>query len=268
QREEQSGTASVSGASQSQPTPEPSKDMPQGLRSLGNTCYMNSIIQCLYNTSTLTSYFLDDSWRNRINKNSEYGGEVVAAYGDVVRQLHARGNTYYTMRNLKTILGEHDEMFQGREQQDAHDLLSLLLHALDRDLQWQSQSHIADLFIGTHQSSIVCLETGKEISSLKELFSSLTLAVDPQNGNDICTLKELLERYYTPHNIQWECPACHTTHPCLRTTHIYRLPQILVIHLSKVNQSWKQNGAQTWKFKFPAEFEFPMLPDYYSGTGR
>lgn len=36
---------------------------PAGLRNLGNTCYLNAVVQCLYHTDMLTSFFLDDAWR-------------------------------------------------------------------------------------------------------------------------------------------------------------------------------------------------------------
>lgn len=39
-----------------------------GLKNLGNTCYMNSILQCLSNTNELSEYFIYDKYRKHVNR--------------------------------------------------------------------------------------------------------------------------------------------------------------------------------------------------------
>ena len=60
-----------------------------GLKNLGNTCYMNSTIQCLSATVPFARFFTDGRWKNAVNMVSHLGtkGHLTAAFASILREL-------------------------------------------------------------------------------------------------------------------------------------------------------------------------------------
>ncbi|KAK7269040.1 hypothetical protein RIF29_21755 [Crotalaria pallida] len=163
-----------------------------GLQNLGNTCFMNSALQCLVHTPPLVEYFLQD-YSEEINMDNPLGmrGELALAFGDLLRKLWSSGRTAIPPRQFKGKLARFAPQFSGYNQHDSQELLAFLLDGLHEDLNrvkqkpyiemkdsdgrpdeevasecWKNHmarndSLIVDVCQGQYKSTLVCPVCGK-----------------------------------------------------------------------------------------------------------
>ncbi|CAD5225212.1 unnamed protein product [Bursaphelenchus xylophilus] len=107
-----------------------------GLQNLGNTCFMNSALQCLSNVPELTEYFLTDQYLNEINYENVLGthGKLVQAYADLIKEMWSGRHSTVKPYQFKCVIGQHAPRFNGYAQQDSQELMSFLLDGLHEDL--------------------------------------------------------------------------------------------------------------------------------------
>jgi ubiquitin C-terminal hydrolase len=86
-----------------------------GLGNLGNTCFMNSGLQCLANSTELTNYFLFGKYKSDINKSNPLGmgGKLATAYAGLMQEMWCGGSIRLAPIDLKKTLGSKISRFSG-----------------------------------------------------------------------------------------------------------------------------------------------------------
>jgi len=245
-----------------------------GLKNRGNTCYLNTSIQCLSHLKSLTEYFLNNSYISDLNNRfNELKGKnlitikITREYAKLIIALWTN-NVSIEPQSLHEIIQSNNDQFSGFEQQDSQEILSFILDNLHEGLKynvdinyygniensideivvesiqnWKTNlnskySIIADLFFGQFINKIISLENksiNKLLSKNFEMFNMLNI---PIHGN---TIYDSLSKYFEKEILEskyYDQPS-NNHYNAYRQIKIMRVPKYLIIVLKryKTNES-------------------------------
>ncbi|KAL1297827.1 hypothetical protein AAFC00_006356 [Neodothiora populina] len=260
-----------------------------GLVNFGVTCYMNATIQALSATTPLSLFFLDDRFKQQIQRDNWKGskGVLPELYANLVRSIWKGDVEAIRPTTLRSFCARLNSEWGIDRQQDAKEFLDFLVDCLHEDLnenwsrtplkaltdqqeevresmpmsmvsktEWSRYTHrehsyLTDLFAGQHASRLRCT-TCHFTSTTYEAFYSISVEIS-RSGRT--TLQECLKSYCAEEMLSgdevWRCPRCKKEREATKQITITRAPQNLVVHFKRFAAG---RGERAQKVRTPIEF--------------
>ncbi|KAJ2900461.1 hypothetical protein IWW38_000514 [Coemansia aciculifera] len=227
-----------------------------GLHNLGNTCFLNAVLQCLTYTAPLAEYLL-----TREHSSSCRAGDscILCKFeSHVGRALSKRENSSISPKSIVgrlKLIAKH--MRVGR-QEDAHEFLRLLIESFQRSLlhgidpkldrRVQETTLMHHVFGGYSQSQVKCSRCNHESNTFEPL---LDLSLDIQGGS---TIAKALRSFTRPEVLakdnRYRCEKCNKLVEATKQMSVYRLPRALTLQLKRFSSF---GGGKISRF-----VEFPL----------
>ncbi|XP_029106763.1 ubiquitin carboxyl-terminal hydrolase 2-like isoform X1 [Scleropages formosus] len=255
-----------------------------GLRNLGNTCFMNSILQCLSNTRDLRDYCLHSSHRRDLNSNSRTHTTLMEEFAKLIQTLWTSSSSEaVSPSEFKTQIQKYAPRFVGYNQQDAQEFLRFLLDGLHNEVNritvrprahaedwdhladdekgkkmWnkyleREDSRVVDLFVGQLKSTLTCSECGY-CSTVFDPFWDLSLPIAKKSYGEV-TLMDCMRLFTKEDMLDGDekptCHRCKARRKCTKKFTIQKFPRILVLHLKRFSEARVRTSKLSTFVNFP-----------------
>ncbi|KAF2670515.1 cysteine proteinase [Microthyrium microscopicum] len=244
-----------------------------GLRNMGQTCYMNSVLQCLSATISFSMPFLDGSFQkwlqhNNIGTFTGSSGLLPGAFAQVVTTLWQMDGRAFAPETFRRFCGRLTSRWVDQRQQDAMEFFMFLLDTLHVDLNINSQGERAHVlseeeearrekmppfkvasiewerYIKRDRSLVSDIFYSQESSQLRcltcnttstayNVADNLTVDIPPKAK----TLYDCLDSHYSEEYLSgedaWRCSKCKVLRNTVKRLRLTRAPPYLVVTLKR-----------------------------------
>ncbi|KAK3083221.1 hypothetical protein FSP39_017155, partial [Pinctada imbricata] len=219
---------------------------------LGNTCYMNAILQSLFSLDPFTmDVFIGSNKLLRSLPQSSLYSSLHKLLSSRKRWLPELTRKEY-LRNVKSAISGSAKRFLGYQQHDAHEFLGQVLDQLkdevlkvnnstpspqreESDREGRSQEVInptSQSFEFEVEHTISCTECGEEVNKTEQ-FNDVSLEMPRRrHSSKQCTLQNALDLFFKKEKLEYRCEKCGCKNSEVKHK-FTKLPRVLILHLKR-----------------------------------
>ncbi|KAG8432268.1 hypothetical protein GDO86_016782 [Hymenochirus boettgeri] len=230
----------------------------QGFSNLGNTCYMNAILQSLFSLQP----FAHDLLKQGIPYRKIPFNALIRRFAYLLakKDICSPEMKKDLLKRVKSAISATAERFSGYMQNDAHEFLSQCLDQLKEDMgklnkTWKAEVSSGDDFTGLKandentsariytcpvisnfefevQHSIICKMCGETVTK-REQFNDLSIDLPRRKEMLPCRpIQDSLDLFFRMEDLEYSCEKCRGKSATV--THKFsRLPRVLILHLKR-----------------------------------
>jgi ubiquitin carboxyl-terminal hydrolase 36/42 len=240
------------------PPRRPRSGPPPGLKNLGNTCYLNSVLQCLASTPPLATFCLSFRHSNLCKKvlpNKDKECVFCVVERQISRLLRTEAGALDSPAKIIRCLPLFAEHFRWGRQEDAHEFLRYIIDAChtaglrirkrlpasnangdagEEEVRVQGPYMVMkETFGGALLSQVKCLTCKGESNKTDEIMD---ISLDLPGSNSVA---DALARFFQPEILEgsnkYSCERCKKLTSARKQLFVLRAPKVLVIQLKVIN---------------------------------
>ena len=264
-----------------------------GLKNLGNTCYMNSAIQCLSNIPSLRDFFVTGDYLKTLNPQaSKTKGKLAQAFAELLQEMWAGKGEFVVPSNLKDVISRFSNQFEDGAQEDSMELLEYLIDGIGKDCNkikgqqpykpneevqgcneeklekqalrnymTRNKSRVNKYFLGFLSSVVTCPidepQCGRKCVTM-DPYTSVKLEL-PKREDKPLKLQELLRNFVREETLRredaWYCDNCKEYKEAAKKLEFRTVPPVLVLQFKR----FKYNELESKRIDTPIDFPLEGL---------